>query len=128
MNFTNFTHSSPQVVFDEPGLGKVDTSIDPRPRHKLELRALIATTDALKKERESMGKTKAEKKIRIGFTEKIAELEAAHRTRVAAELEAYLNNLKGEELEAEKASAISKLNFKKSWYVTRNKHTMGKRR
>lgn len=109
-------------------MGDSEGLVDPRPRHKLELRAHIEQLDSIKNKRESMGKSKAEKIIRRELTAQLAELETVFRTRVNAELEQYLSALSGEAKQREEASAISKLNYKKSWYVSRNKHTLGKRR
>ena len=122
---------SEQVEFNEPGMittAMNEVLIDPRPRHKEELRALIEKTDELKAEREVHGKNKEGKKIRQKYTEQIAALEKEHRERCAQELQSYLSSLDEVGKKKEEMSALDKLRYKKSWHVSRNKHTMGKKR
>jgi hypothetical protein len=74
-----------------------DPTVDPRPRHKLEYRALVAALEGLKAERAKLTKAYEQQLVRKDITKRMAAMETEHRARCTAETEAYLATLTDEQ-------------------------------
>jgi hypothetical protein len=122
------TKAVPVTEFDNVALSPAfDINVDPRFRHIDELRELNNTLDELKKEREALSKRPEGKIARKVITDKIAELEAAHRTRTKAETQAFLASKTREEILelpwTKKHHEHEK--FKRGYKATRKAHSLG---
>jgi len=104
-----------------------DVNVDPRYRHKDELKALIAQLDIMKKERETYDKDSQGKAKRKEITKQMAEMEKAFRTRTQAEVDAFLHGKSREEILALPYTQeyFDKERFKKSYKATRKGHSLG---
>eukprot|EP00462_Mataza_sp_D1_P017417 CAMPEP_0175163186 /NCGR_PEP_ID=MMETSP0087-20121206/25598_1 /TAXON_ID=136419 /ORGANISM="Unknown Unknown, Strain D1" /LENGTH=117 /DNA_ID=CAMNT_0016451839 /DNA_START=121 /DNA_END=475 /DNA_ORIENTATION=- len=66
---------------------------DPRPRHKVELRALHEKLRKLREERDLMGSSLEQRQKKKEMTKAFMQMEVDFKARTEAEFQAYLDNL-----------------------------------